>query len=158
MLKRIILKLSVLILSFVAVVYGMNILRSSDFLGESRGTNNAVALLLGDDLRPLNWCPEKVTEVTLLHSLKEASLTVKSAQELSAFCELMIGPVNQDQLNQAKFDKRLQADSLTRSITVILEQSQDGKLFRVQGMPFSSPMLEKVLSRYTETKSNLNSI
>lgn len=158
MFKRIILKFSLLILTFCVVLYGMEALRSADFLREPQSAMNAVALLFGGDFRPLNWCPDKVTSVIIFSSNKDISMTFKSLQELSSVCEVMIGPVNKDQLSAANFSRRLEAKSSTNSITVVLEQSQDGKLFRVQGMPFSSPILEKILDRAAELKSNLNSI
>ena len=151
--KRLIFKVRMLLVSFGVVIFGIKTLKSPEFTRNSQNPDSAMSLLLGSDVRPLNWCPEKTLRLELLDNNGQIQRTVESSQEISSLCETMIGGVNQDQLAKAVFHDRIVSRNSDK-VRKILEQSEDGSLFRVQGMPFSSPMLQKAVERSSHAGSH----
>lgn len=138
------------LMMFVAlgvVIYGIRTLKSSEFTQTSNDPNNALSLLLGSDVRPLNWCFGKTTKLEILADDGSVQRTLEKASEISSLCETMISGVTADQLAQAVFVRRLVARGEEKGEKV-LEQSKQGGIFRSQGLPFTSPMLEKALQRF----------
>ncbi len=135
------------------VIYGIKVLKSPDFAKTSKNPDSAISLLLGNDLRPLNWCSGKTSKIEILNNEGGIQKTLENSLEISSLCETMIGGVTADKLDQAVFVRRLVARGSEKEEKV-LEQSKDGSLFRVQGLPFTSPMLEKALQRSIGTDSH----
>ncbi|MDG0814844.1 hypothetical protein [Bdellovibrio svalbardensis] len=143
---KLLLKVVMLVVALGAVIYGIKTLKSPEFSQKSNDPDNAISLLLGSDLRPLNWCFEKTTQMEILKDDGSILKTIQDPAEISSLCETMIGGVTADKLSQAVFIRRLVVRKGEKDERV-LEQAKEGGLFRVQEMPFTSPMLEKSLQR-----------
>lgn len=141
-----ILKISILLLAFVAVLYGIKALQSPRVQNSSADPNSVIGLLVGGEFRLLNWCPEKLKTIDLLSESGEVLKTFSEPQDLSSICELMIGSFNQDPQHEPRYRPVLKAFT-ENGETKILEKDVTSEIFRVQGMPFSSPGLMKVLKR-----------
>ncbi|XGC80947.1 hypothetical protein ACES2L_00430 [Bdellovibrio bacteriovorus] len=142
-----ILKISMLVFAFVAVLYGIKALQSPQTQRHASDPNSVIGLLVGGEYRLLSWCPEKTVKLELLSENSEVLKTFSSAQDLSAACELMVGSFSQEQNYEPKYRPLLKAVSESGE-TKILEKDVGKEIFRVQGMPFSSPGLVKVLKRF----------
>jgi hypothetical protein len=103
--------------------------------------------LIGNDLRPFNWCPENVETAEIISKDGATIKKIELEAEVSAFCKILIGSVKKDQLDAAQFKNRIRSYSIYRNQINYLEQSDDKKLFRIKGLVFSSKMLEEVLER-----------
>ena len=146
-------KIVALLIAFAAVIYGIKKLNSQEFVTTSQDPNSAISALLGADVRPLNWCPSDVKKIDVMIS-SEVRKTLTDSKDLTSLCEVMIGGVTADQLDKAHFVQRAVAMG-SGNDEKVLEQAPGASgaaIFRVQGMPFSSPMLEKALNRLEETK------
>lgn len=104
--------------------------------------NNSLGLLLGSDLKPYNWCPQETMAVEIFGNAGESVGIVSSALEISSACEIMVEPFSSDGIDEKDFTKRLAAKGKDGQVR-ILEQIPEKSIFRVQGLPFSSPMLLK---------------
>lgn len=135
-----------LIGSFILVIYGMQKLKSEEFINASQSNGGAFAILMGTSERPMNWCPKDVIGIQLLDSKGDSILEFKDPKQISLYCEIMIGGVTQEQLRAAKFAPRLKAYSATNE-EVYLESSEVSGVFNVRGLPFASSMLKKILQR-----------
>ncbi|QDK36184.1 hypothetical protein [Bdellovibrio sp. NC01] len=150
---KLLVKTVILVIALAAVIYGIKNLNSPEFATNSQDPNSAISALLGADVRPLNWCPAQVQKIEVMMS-SEVRKNLSEAKDLTSLCEIMIGGVTADQLEKARFVKRAVATG-SGGDERVLEQvpgASGAIIFRVQGMPFSSPMLEKALNRLEETK------
>ncbi|MEK2643757.1 hypothetical protein [Bdellovibrio sp. BCCA] len=141
-----ILKVSMLLLALVVVIYGIKALQSPKVQTQAGDPSSVVGLLLGGDQRLLNWCPGDTAKVEIFSETGEVLKTLTSKQDLSAVCELMIGGFTQDPAETPVYKLKLKAYPGSGN-PVSLEKAVQSPIFRVQGMPFSSPGLVKVLER-----------
>ncbi|WP_374076715.1 hypothetical protein [Bdellovibrio bacteriovorus] len=141
-----ILKVSMLLLALAAVIYGIKALQSPKIQTQAGDPNSVIGLLVGSDMRMLNWCPGTVTKVEVYSEAGEILKTLTSKQDLSAVCELMIGGFTQDPAEVPVYKLKMKAYPESGN-PVSLEKSSQTPIFRVQGMPFSSPGLVKALER-----------
>ncbi|UYL10464.1 hypothetical protein B9G69_007715 [Bdellovibrio sp. SKB1291214] len=143
------LKIAFMIGSFGLVIYGMKQLRSSEFARDSQKEDSALALLLGGDTRPLNWCLADTKKVEIYSGKGEVQKTLESAQDISSVCEILIGPISAEAVQKSQFLPRLIATD-AKGAKKTLEQAPNSPFFRVDDMPMSSTVLEKVLQRLAQ--------
>lgn len=129
-------KIALLLVSLGVVVYAMRLLQAPDVPTQLASPENPMALLLGSDLRPLNWCMVKVDKIELPGLGKNFNKT----PDISRFCEVMIEPVNQNDLQIE--DYQVVAVATGEGKTKKLERNSKG-VFRVESFPFHSKQLEK---------------
>lgn len=135
-------KIGLLIVALGGVFYIINMLDSGAVTKRLTDPNSSLGLLLGSDLKPHNWCPANTVEVEVFDDSGKSLKTVSSAVDISAACEIMVGSFSNEGIDEANFIRRLAAkgkDGQTR----VLEHIPEKPIFRVQGLPFSSPMLLK---------------
>lgn len=143
-----ILKLLALVFSLTVVIYAMRSLRSMSEQPVNSDSDSMLNLLVGEQQKLFNWCPQDVVKVEIYTENSELVRTLNSTSEISAVCELMIGPVIKNQARPFLFRPKLKAYSKSNEIVVLEMDSQD-KIFQVKGMPFTSPNLNKALDRLT---------
>lgn len=140
-------KILILGLSLGAVFYLIETLDSGRLNTKAGDPNSFIGLMLGGDQRLLNWCPADVEKVEIFHGDNlEVAKVLTSPQDLSAVCELMIGGFSEGS-QPPSFKIKLRAYPKGSGNPVSLEKADGAPLFRVKGMPFSCPGLEKVLGR-----------
>ncbi|WP_413576505.1 hypothetical protein ACLVWU_00515 [Bdellovibrio sp. HCB290] len=140
------LKVAFMIGSFGLVIYGMQQLRSSDFARDAQKDDSALSLLLGGETRPLNWCPAETKKVDVLSEKGEVIKTLEAAPDISSVCEIMIGSISEEVVQKSQFSRRLVATD-AKGATKTVEQVPNTPFFKVDDMPLSSALLEKVLKR-----------
>ncbi|WP_413559290.1 hypothetical protein [Bdellovibrio sp. HCB209] len=143
------LKVAFMIGSFGLVIYGMKQLRSSEFAREASKDDSALSLLLGGETRPLNWCLAETKKVEIYSEKGEVQKTLETPVDISSVCEILVGPISSDIVEKAQFARRLVATD-AKGTSKTLEQAPNSSFFRVDDMPMSSVMLEKVLQRLTQ--------
>lgn len=141
-----ILKIVVLCAALGFVIYGIRALQSPQVQTKLGEPNSALGILLGSDQRPLNWCPQNVQKVEIFSETGQVFRVLSTPQDISAVCELLIGGFTQSSETPPAFYLKMRAYPVSGN-PVSLEATQDGAVFRVQGLPFSSPGLVKVLKR-----------
>lgn len=129
-------KIGALLLALVGVVYAMRAMQSQNFVSEVSAPSNPLSLMLGAELRPMNWCPEKAEKLELV---SPARIFV-DAPSISRFCEVMIEPVTEDDVKIS--DYQLVATASGSGSEKKLERNSKF-VFRVGGFPFHSKQLEK---------------
>lgn len=140
--KNIFVKIGLMIFALWGVFYVMNALDSGDVTKKLNDPSNSLGVLLGNDLKPHNWCPLETSEVEIFGDDGSAVKKVTAVVDISLLCEIMVGSFSNDGVDEKAYVKRLAAkgkDGKTR----ILEQIPEKPIFKVQGLPFSSPMLLK---------------
>lgn len=142
-----IIKILILVITFGVVLYGIRALKSPSVQTSAGDPNSIVGLLIGGDQRLLNWCPPDVQKVEIYDHSGSVVRILTSAQDISAVCELMIGGFSQG-AQTPQFKVKLQSYSKSSEAPVALEAAEGAPLFRVKGMPFSSPGLVKALERF----------
>jgi photosystem II stability/assembly factor-like uncharacterized protein len=143
------LKIAFMIGSFGLVIYGMKQLRSSDFAHDSQKDDSALALLLGGDTRPLNWCLADTKKVEIYSDKGTVQKTLETPKDISSVCEILIGPISAEAVQKSQFSRRLVAID-AKGVAKTLEQAPNSPYFRVDEMPMSSMVLEKVLQRLVQ--------
>lgn len=141
------LKIGMMVLALVGVFYGMKALDGGALEDKASDPQSALGLLIGSDYRPLNWCPEKTQKVEIHDPAGSVIKTLEKPEDISAVCEIMMGAFSMDGIEESSFKKTLAAHGASAGGIVILEQVPGKPVFRVKGMPFSSPMLSKALDR-----------
>lgn len=144
---RLFLKISVMLFALVGIVYAMRYLTSQEFAEKSQSPDSALAILTGANVKASNWCPDEIEFLQLFSSDPDKSTTkdVSSAQDRAQLCEVMMGPVSKEDLEES-FRPVIQALAKNGQATT-LERNAKG-VFRISGMPFRSDSLEKALKRY----------
>ena len=135
-------KVAMLLVAFAGVLYSMQRLNSGDVSEKLMDPNNTLNLLVSGDLKPTNWCPRETVEVELFGEGGTSVRKLTSAIDVSSVCEIMVGSFSNEGVDEKAYQKRLAAKSKAGHIKV-LEQIPGKPIFRVQGLPFSSPMLLK---------------
>lgn len=130
------------------VIYGIQTLKSPKFAEQAQKEDSALNLLLGTEARPMNWCMMNPVKVEI-YSGEKLVKTLTENKDISAVCEILIGSLTKEAADKAPYAKRLVATD-AKGTEKVLEQAYGTGYFRVQGMPFSSPMLEKALGRLTQ--------
>lgn len=130
-------KIVVLLIAFGGVVYVMRMLQSPNTSAQMNSPDNPMSMLLGSDLRPLNWCMTKTEKLEIVASAK----TISDAATLSRYCEIMIEPVVQSDMQVD--DYQVVAVVSGEGKEKKLEKNSKG-VFRVDGFPFHSKQLEKL--------------
>lgn len=130
------------------VIYGIKTLKSPQFVEETKKDDSALNLLLGSESRPMNWCMANPAKVEI-YSGEKLVKTLTENRDISAVCEILIGSITKEAAEKAPYAKRLVATD-AQGAEKVLEQAFGTGYFRTQGMPFSSPMLEKGLQRLTQ--------
>jgi len=143
MFMKLFVKLSLLILALAAVVYSMRKLNSPEM--EKPDSDGMLSLLTGADQKAFNWCPADTIKVEVLSGDGQVATTLTSPADISGGCELLIGGFHQP-TSEVHYQPLLRAYGKSGA-PVSLEKAQEAGIFRVQGMPFASPMLEKFLNR-----------
>lgn len=143
------LKIAFMIGSFGLVIYGMKQLRSPEFARDTQKEDNALSLLLGGDTRPLNWCLADTKKVEIYSEKGEVLKTLETPKDISSVCEILIGPISAEAVQKSQFSRRLVATD-AKGVVKTLEQAPNSPFFRVDEMPMSSTVLEKVLQRLTQ--------
>lgn len=138
-------KIAILLVAFAGVLYSMQKLNSEDVSKKLMDPDNSLNLLIGGDEKPTNWCPRETVEVALYNDQEAVVKTLTSAIDVSSVCEIMVGSFSNEGVEEKAYSKRLAAKSKAGDIKV-LEQIPGKPIFRVQGLPFSSPMLLKNLA------------
>ena len=133
-----------MILALVGVIYLMRTLNSGDAERSMSDPQSALGILIGAELRPLNWCPEDVSRIEIFDQDGAQLKSFTSKVELSRVCELMVGGFQKTDDQQLTFKKRIVASN-AQGKHEFLEQANLPSIYRVQGMPFGSPMLDKAL-------------
>lgn len=141
-----ILKISMLLLAFVSVLYGISALKSPTLETKVGDPNSFLGALLGSDQRLYNWCHPDADRVEIFNAQGQVFKVLTSSQDISAVCELMIGGFSQGDDKQ-EFSLRLRSHSKTQAAPIDLEQSSKNTIFSVKGMPFSCPGLVNALMR-----------
>lgn len=139
-------KISVLLLALVIVIYGIQALRSPKVQTQLGDSNSVLGLLVGGDQRLFNWCPEKTQKIEIISDSGVVQKTLTTPQDISAVCELMIGGFTQESAEATAFIPKFKAYPESGE-PVTLDINPQTHIFRVKGMPFSSPGLRKVLER-----------
>lgn len=140
------LKIGVMLISLGAVLYAIQALRSRDVTNKISDPQSALGILIGSDYRPLNWCPPETIKVEIYSFQGTLQKTLSSPEDVSAVCEIMMGAFSSEGIEEKAYRQRLVAVD-ARGENKVLQQHEGRPIFRVQGMPFSSPMLEKALVR-----------
>lgn len=120
----------------------MQSLDTSDVTQRLMDPDNTLNLMLGSDEKVTNWCPAGTVEVELYGDNTIAKHTFHSAEDISSLCEIMVGSFNNDGIDEKTYAQRLVAKAGNGDVKV-LEQIPEKPIFRVQGLPFRSPMLLK---------------
>ncbi|MFV3407671.1 hypothetical protein [Bdellovibrio bacteriovorus] len=141
------LKIGMMVLALVGVFYGMKALDGGALEDKASDPQSALGLLIGSDYRPLNWCPEKAPKVEIFDQAGAVVKTLEKPEDISSVCEIMMGAFSMEGIEESSFKKILAAHGASSGEIVILEQVPGKPVFRVKGMPFSSPMLSKALDR-----------
>ena len=123
-------------LALGGVIYTMRLLQAPGFIGEATSPSNPLSLMLGAELRPMNWCPEKTMKLGIIKAQKDFT----DAASISRFCEIMIEPVGSEEINVE--DYQLVAVASGEGKEKKLERNSKS-VFRVDGFPFHSKQLEK---------------
>lgn len=139
-------KISILVISFIAVIYIMRFLHSSDVKKTATDPNSVVGLLVGGDYRLLNWCPEGLKKIEIYSESGQIIETLTSKEDFVAVCGLMVGGITQDPAHPPFFKTKLVAYPHSGN-PVSLDMDSHLKLFQVKGMPFSCPGLIRALDR-----------
>ncbi|MBO9666593.1 MAG: hypothetical protein J7501_07235 [Bdellovibrio sp.] len=143
------LKVLFMVGSLGLVIYGIQTLRSQKFNQEVQKEDSALSVLLGSDARPMNWCALETQTVNIYDVAGEIQRTLTDSKDLSAVCEILIGPITKEAAERSVFAKRMVAKD-AKGAEKVLEQAPGTPYFRTQGLPFSSPMLEKALQRLSQ--------
>lgn len=133
-------------MALVGVFYGMRALDGGALEDKATDPQSALGILIGSDYRPMNWCPEKTQKIELFDSTGGLQATFEKPEDISSVCEIMMGAFSMDGIEESSFKKTLVAFGAAAE-GVVLEQVPGKPVFRVKGMPFSSPMLSKALDR-----------
>lgn len=105
-------------------------------------TPTTISSLLGDDLRPYNWCPAGANQIEVY---KDGGIQIiQNPDFLPSVCEIMIGSFN---MNTHLVFTPLFAVSIDGKGKVQIEKANRPGLFRVKDLPFASTQLEKTLDR-----------
>ena len=139
-------KISVLVVAFIVVIYGISELKSPSIQTKVGDPDSFLGALLGGDQRLFNWCHPNVERVEVFDQKGQVIKVLTSAQDISAVCELMIGGFSQGDEKQV-FSLKLRSHSKTQEAPIDLEQSAKNTVFSVKGMPFSCPGLVNALVR-----------
>ena len=138
-------KVIAMLISFGVVVYGIMTLKSPEF-SQKMESSEAMSLLTGGDLKPMNWCPENTVKIDLLSPDGQILKSFSDKAQFASLCELMIGGFNSEGIDSTSYKKILtayDAGNKSRMLEGIIEQD----VYRVEGMPFKSPMLKKAIER-----------
>jgi hypothetical protein len=138
-------KIIALFFAFAAVIYVMKALNSGEGSNQVQ-TSDAMALLTGGDLKPMNWCPENTVRVELFAADGTRQKTYSEKAQISMLCELMIGGFSNEGISPTSYKKLLVASD-GKDKERVLEVIPEQEIYRVQGMPFKSPMLRKAFER-----------
>ncbi len=122
----------------------MRALSSGDVERSISNPRSGLGLLIGAELRPLNWCPQSAKKIEVYSRDGTLVKTFDSAMDLSRLCELMVGGFQKQAEKEPTFHKKMVASN-PEGETQQLDQATQPGLYRVQGMPFSSPMLDNAL-------------
>lgn len=129
-------KVALLLIAFAGVVYAMRTLRTTE-TSQGGDPNSPMALLLGSNLRPLNWCPAQTEKI----ELPVAGKILSDAAGISRFCEIMIDGASQNDVQIE--DYQVVAIASGAGQTKKLERNSRG-IFRVEGFPFRSDQMQKL--------------
>lgn len=135
-------KIGMLLVALAGVIYMMRGLNSADVSEKLTDPDSTLNLLLGGDEKVTNWCPAETVAVELYGDDGSLLQTLNTAVDISSMCEILVGSFNNDGIDEKTYTKRLVAKSKAGDATV-LEQIPEKPIFRVQGLPFRSPMLLK---------------
>jgi hypothetical protein len=134
------LKISAMVFALVVVFYAMRYLKSRDFVEQSKNPDSTLGLLLGtSEVKPFNWCPEKVQRVQILVPPQN----ITDTRELIGLCQVMMEPVLKTDADVADYHVVATAGAATGPEKK-LERNSKG-VFRVEGLPFRSKFLEQSL-------------
>ncbi|UXR65651.1 hypothetical protein EZJ49_05225 [Bdellovibrio bacteriovorus] len=142
-----VLKISMMLIALAGVLYAIRALNTGGVADKLSDPQSALGILIGSDYRPYNWCPEKTTRVDVFAQDGSILKTLEAPADISAVCEIMMGAFSSEGIEEGSYHKVLAAHGIAESEIVILEGVAGKPVFRVKGMPFSSPMLSKALDR-----------
>lgn len=131
-----ILKLGAMAVALAGVIYAMRLLQAPGFVSEVSGPSNPLSLMLGAELRPMNWCPEKTEKV----EIPAAQKFFADAPSISRLCEIMIEPASTEEVQIE--DYQVVATASGSGQVKKLERNSKS-VFRVEALPFHSKQLEK---------------
>jgi hypothetical protein len=143
--KRVLAKILGMLVLLVFVVYTIKFIKSDEFVQNAESSDSALSILIGSQAHPVNWCPRQVTKLEVFDDDGHVTQTLTTYPETVRVCEVMMGSVAKDALDSTEFVQRAIATG-AKGEQKILEQGKKGSpIFRLQGMPFTSAMLEKAL-------------
>ncbi len=143
------LKISMMLIALASVLLAIRALKTGEVVDKLSDPQSSLGLLIGSDYRPLNWCPPGVQKVEVFELGGSLQKTLRAAADVSAVCEIMMGAFSSEGIEEGSYRKKLAAHGPSDAEIVIMEQVPGRPVFRVKGMPFSSPMLFKALERLT---------
>jgi hypothetical protein len=135
-------KIAMMLVALAGVFYTMRSLDSGEVSRKLSDPNGSLGLLLGSDEKITNWCPKETVEIELYGDDGALLKSLSTPVDISSLCEIMVSSFTNEGIDEKSYAKRLAAKSKAGDIK-ILEQIPDKPIFRVQGLPFKSPMLLK---------------
>ena len=136
-----------MLIALAGILYAIRALNTGDVADKLSDPQSTLGLLIGSDYRPYNWCPEKTRKVDVFAQDGAILRVLEAPADISAACEIMMGAFSREGIEESSYQKILAAHGDTESEIVIMEGVSGKPVFRVKGMPFSSPMLSKALDR-----------
>lgn len=135
-------KITFLIAALAGVIWVIRSLNSY----EGPKADDTLALFLGSDAKPFNWCPQNTILVEWYADDGHRQRTFEKATEAAQVCELMIQSFSSEGLEKVTYRKLLVATD-SQGKEKILEKAEGHDVYRVDEMPFQAPMLKKALER-----------
>ena len=129
----------------LAALYGIiSVIRSLDggtIEKKAQDPSSALSILIGNEMRPMNWCPPATTHL----QSAEGSVIAKGPTEIAHFCEVMTTSAHVLPGESGKMDPGpvvLFAVSPKETVELRLDSKQN---FSAKGLPFQSEALLKQL-------------
>lgn len=148
--KKYLIRAVFLTISFICVIYSIRSLNSGKLTASLQDPANPLAVLIGSNHQPTNWCPDEVQKIEMFRADGSLERTFTFAIEFSVICEIMITPVPAADLDISSFSKYLTARGALESQEVELKANPARDVFELKGYYFSSPMLVKAVERVTK--------
>lgn len=139
-----------LLISFFCVVYTIKSINSGSLEKSLNDPKNPLALLIGSDNQPTNWCPSEVDRIQMWDTEGQVIKTFGFAIEFSVLCEIMVSPTQVVDTEKSSFSKYLTARGKNDSEEITVSANSQRDIFELKGYYFKSAMLLKSIERVTK--------
>ncbi len=145
--NRFVVKGLFLLISFFCVVYTIKSINSGSLEKSLNDPKNPLALLIGSDNQPTNWCPPEVETIQMWDVQGQLVKTFSFAIEFSVVCEIMVSPTQVVDSEKSSFSKYLTARGKNNGEEITINANSSRDAFELKGYYFKSPMLLKSIER-----------